>query len=128
MLFNNRANYEHSFGNPVFADSSFCGLPPNARETLARIKSRKRFQRKSLIVAAGSAAAGVYILRAGQALFFFYNYWNRRLITRAVKTNEFFGLTEVIAELPYRANVVSITACLCEFIERGDFLRFLNDE
>lgn len=128
MLNENRANSARFFCNPIFADSLFYGLPPEIRYSLARLKQRKQIKKGILFIAAGAESPGIYILRAGKARLFSNPELGKLLIARPVKINEFLGLTETIAGLPYKINVASISPCLCEFIEREDFLSFLRGE
>lgn len=128
MLRKYPASTARILGNPIFADYLFCGLPPKARASLAGIKQRKRFQKGTTIIAGGEMPAGIYILRVGKARMFLKPELDKGLISRPIKTNEYLGLTEAIAQLPYKMNVISVSSCFCEFIEREDFLRFLSEE
>ena len=123
MLIEHRAILVWFF--PLFADSLFCDLPLKSLKSLAGIKHKKRFQKDAIIFAAGDISCCIYSLLKGQAQILL----NTDLhIFRPVELNEIFGLTETIADLPFKITLKTITSCEFEFMENGDFLRFLHDE
>lgn len=123
MLIEYRASFVWFF--PLFADSLFCDLTPKSHKSLAGIKHKRRFQKDVIIFAAGDIPCCIYSLLKGKAQILL----NADLhIFRPVEPNEILGLTETIAGLPFKITLKTITSCEFEFIENGDFLRFLHDE
>lgn len=121
-----RAKLRFFPASAFFAENLFSDLPPQALETLARIKHKKEFQKGIFIAARGIVPSRFYVLQAGQARV--NGETGFRNSFRSGMQGEIFGLTEALAKMPYRISVETVTSCSCEFIEQDDFIEFLLSE
>jgi CRP-like cAMP-binding protein len=128
MPLKHNARIERFFGNSFSADHLFCGLSPKTLKTLTRIKQKEHFPKGIFICKTGNMPHGVYILFQGQAQLNISIEPNEKNVIRPVEPNEIIGLTETLANLPFKTNILTITPCIFEFIESDAFLHFLHDE
>jgi CRP-like cAMP-binding protein len=112
---------------PLTADKLFCGLSPKSYEILSRIKRVEGFRKGSIVYAAGEIPSGFYVPVEGQINLRLKTESGNERIVRLVEPSEIFGLTETIAGVPSEMSAETITPCLCEYIAREDFIRFLQD-
>jgi CRP-like cAMP-binding protein len=113
---------------PLFAGDLFCDLKPGSSAAFAKIKQTKQFQKGACIFLRGDAARRIYILRAGKAQLLLNEEFKNKRIARVIEPNEILGVTEAIVNLPYETDAETIAPCTCEFIDRDDFIRFLQNE
>jgi CRP-like cAMP-binding protein len=109
---------------PVLAETLFGDLADDALESLTRIKRKRQFEKDNFIFAQGKPPLGIYTLTAGQAQMRFGAFRKPRLI----EPNEILGLTGMMADLPCKMSVVTVTPCVFDYIERGDFINFIKDK
>ena len=126
MFLEYKPNSEYFF--PIFADNLFCGLSPKSLAALSRIKQTKLFPKGSYFFSRGDLPCCIYLLREGRAKLFLNNKSKNIHIARTIEPDEIFGLTEAISKLPYETSVGTVTACVCESIDRDNFIRFLQAE
>lgn len=110
---------------PFFADRLFCDLPLKSLKSLARIKHKRRFRKGTDIFARSDLPGCIYSLLEGQAQIFLNE---DPRIFRSVEPDEILGLTKIFAALSFEIGLITITPCEFEYIENGDFLRFLHAE
>jgi CRP-like cAMP-binding protein len=113
---------------PLTADQLFYGLSPESYEILSRSKRAERFRKGAIVSAAGEIPSGFYVLVEGQIKLRLKTESSGESVGRLIEPSEIFGLTETIAGVPSEMNAETITPCLCEYIAREDFVRFLQDE
>lgn len=106
----------------------FGDLTPPSLDLLEKIKQARRLGKGARFFSRGDRPRGFFLLREGRAQLIFRDYPKGKRIARLIAPNELFGLTEALAELPYETAAETLTPCLCEFIERGDFIGFLRNE
>ena len=116
------------FFNLPSADDLFCDLTPKSLAALDKIKQIKRFRKDACLFSKGDPPRGIYRLCAGRAQLLLDDGAKDEHLARLIEPNEIFGLIEVFSNLPYEAEAKTITPCLCEFIEREDFILFLMNE
>ena len=109
---------------PLFADDLFCDLTPKSLKSLDKIKQTKQFEKDVCFFSSGEIPRCFYILRKGKAQLLL----NDIHIVRLIEPNEILGLTVMIADMPCETDAETITPCICEFIKREDFIRFLRNE
>ena len=126
MFLENKVTSEYFF--PLLADDLFCDLKPKSFASLAKIKQTKQFEKGARLFSRGDAARAIYILQKGKAQLLLNEEFKNLRIARVIQPHEIFGLTETIANLPYETDAETITRCACEFIEREDFIGFLQNE
>lgn len=122
MLIVAKSKAGYSF--PLSADSLFCDLSPKSLEFLNSLKRTKRFRKSAVVYAAGEMPRCIYVLLKGRLQLRL----NNSSVVQLIEPFGIFGLTETIANVPYETNAETITSCLCEYIKREDFIRFLQDE
>ncbi len=110
------------------ADDLFCDLTPESLASLEKIKQIKRLRKEARVFSTGDLPVGIYMLREGRAQLHLNDESKEERIARLIEPNAIFGLTEAFANLPYETDAETITPCLCEFIERADFIYFLQNE
>ncbi len=74
--------------------------------------------------AAGEMPSGFYVLREGRIRM----QSNDLCAVHSIEPSVIFGLTEMIADLPYETTAETLTPCVCEYIGREGFIRFLHGE
>ena len=113
---------------PLSADQLFGDLMPKSLELLNKIKQTKRLRKKICLFSIGDLPRAIYLLREGRVQLLSSDKSNNENFTRLIEPNEIFGLTESFANLPYESCAETITPCVCDFIERSDFIHFLMNE
>jgi CRP-like cAMP-binding protein len=128
MLIEQQTISECFFGNAFSADRLFCGLSPKPQQLLTAIKQKKRFKKEATVFASGELPRCIYFLLEGKAQMFTKIASPEKNLVRSIMPPEILGLTEAITNLPYETSLKTVTPCLFECIERGDFIRFLQNE
>ena len=126
MFLEYKLNPEYLF--PLLADNLFCDLTPKTRASFNRIKRTKQFLKGESLFSASDSPCGISVLREGQAKLSLNYKSLDMLIVRPVETGELLGLTDAIADLPYKLEVRTTTNCIFECVRREDFIRFIHDE
>jgi CRP-like cAMP-binding protein len=126
MFIECQAQPEYFF--PLFADKLFCDLSPESLKSLNKIKETKQFRKGFRFFSGEEMPHCIYILREGKVQLLLNDKSKDLQLARLIEPNEIFGLTEIIADLPYEMNAETITLCTCECFEREDFIRFLFSE
>lgn len=122
MLIVAKSKIGYSF--PLSADSLFSDLSPKSLEFLNSLKKTKRFRKGAVVYTAGEMPSGFYLLLKGRIQL----QSNDLCAIHSIEPSVIFGLTETIADVPYEINAETLTPCVCEYIGREDFIRFLRDE
>lgn len=128
MSIEHKTKIEHLFGEPFFADHLFCGLSPKTFETFSCIKQTRRFPKNVFICKSENMPLCIYLLVEGEAQMSLNSIFADQKIVRQVRQNEILGLTENLANLPFRASVRTLSPCLFELVRREDFLEFIYYE
>ena len=121
-------NVKSGYFHLLSADQLFRDLTPKSLALLGKLKQTKNFRKGTCLFSRGDPARGIYLLRKGQAQLVFGDEAKDMPAACLIAPNELFGLTESFADLPYETRAETITACLCDFFEREDFIRFLQAE
>jgi len=115
---------EEFFSSAFLADELFCDLARDAEDSLRAAKEDKQFAAHATIFAAGELPRGIYVLTEGDAEILY----NGGKPVHRIRQNEILGLTEAIADLPYRTSVKTLSPCRFERIDRDAFLAFLQTQ
>ena len=113
---------------PISADSLFSSLAAESQLALSAITRTKRFYKGAPLFSKGESPRWIHILREGRARLFFSSEPRNIHIARWIEPNEILGLTENFAMIDYETGAEAVTSCLCECIERENFIRFLGSE
>ncbi len=122
MLIERQKISEHFFSSALCADDLFCGLPPEAANSLSAIKRDKHFAKGETVFTGGQMPCCIFILLEGEAEI------HHQGETYSIKQNEILGLTEALANLPYEISVKAAAPCRFECIRRDEFLAFLQTQ
>lgn len=128
MSIEHKTKIEHLLGEPFFADRLFCGLSPKTSETFSCIKQTRRFPKNVFICKSENMPLCLYLLVEGEAQMSLNSNFADQKTVRSVEQHEILGLTENLANLPYRASVRTLSPCIFESIKREDFLEFIYYE
>lgn len=107
----------------LLADELFGDLAPPSRDALERLKRIRNFSKNARFYAEGEARRRVFVLLSGRARFF-----SGAVGGRIVAPREILGLTELLADEPYKTSAAAVTPCVCECFRGEDLLRFLRAE
>lgn len=113
---------------PFFSDELFANLEEKTTKSLARIRTKRRFQKNDTVVSAGDMPEFIFILNSGQARLSITNGINSVTNLRLVKKDEILGLNEVLANSFCEMNVETVTPCEFDCVRRRDFLNLLFRE
>lgn len=101
-------------------------LPPGLRDAfLARARLMK-VRRGHIIIAEGSEATEVYLVRSGKVQVLLFSPHGREVILRDLGVDRIFGETAVIDRLPRSANIVALEDSLLANMRGDEFLDFLT--
>lgn len=118
----------HFICRPFFSDELFADLEENTSKSLARIRTKRRYQKNDTVVSAGDVPDFIFILNSGQARLSVTNGINSVTNLRLVKKDEILGLNEVLANSFCEMNVETVTICEFDCVRRRDFLDLLSRE
>lgn len=116
----NRKKTEQLFNRAFPAAGLFGDLSREAESSLRAIERTFLCAKDELIFRSGQLPHSVYVLRTGEAAFVDGSN------LYPVGTDEFLGLPEAIANLPYQLDLKALAPSRFEAISRADFLFFLQ--
>ena len=102
-----------------------CHLDAETLGALDAIRFATLYPRGALLFVEGQEPRGVYVLCAGRVKLSTSAPDARVLITQIAGPGEVLGLSAVLAGTPYEVTAETIDHCRINFIQRGDFVRFL---
>jgi len=102
------------------------GLPADVRQAFQSIAKHTRYQNGAVFFGAGEAAQGIFVLRAGKVKIAACSNKGRSLVFRMARPGEVLGLSATVTGNPHQVTAEAIGSCEADFVERGDFLRFLD--
>ena len=108
-------------------DNFFCALSESSRAAFKQIKHAAVFPAGVVIFVEGQTPRGVFMLCEGQAKLCTTSRDGRALILRIVKPGEVLGLDAIVTGTPYQVTVQTMQPCQLNFVNREDFLRFLQE-
>ena len=120
------ANPQPFFGKPFTVQNLLCDISPQTEKTLDKIKQRKIYRQNECIFSTGEPPKLVYFLIDGSARLFLNTKEKSHCIVRTVNSSEILGLPESISNFPYETGIETLSRCVCECIDREDFLDFLG--
>jgi CRP/FNR family transcriptional regulator len=109
------------------SDDSFCALSQESLEDFNQIKHGAVFPEGALVFAEGQTPRGVFLLCQGQAKLSTTSRDGKTLILRIARAGEVLGLDAVVRGKPYEVTVETMLPCQLSFVNRDDFLRFLQE-
>jgi CRP-like cAMP-binding protein len=121
-------NEKYEYFSLPSADDLFGDLTPESLESLNKIKQTKRLRKGMCLFSPGDSPGGIYLLREGRAQLLLNVGSSGEHFARLIEPNVLLGLTETFAGQPFETRAETITPCLFEFIERADFVQFLQEE
>jgi CRP/FNR family transcriptional regulator len=112
------------------SEQVFCGLPEKALRAFESMKIAVTYPKGTLLHAEGEDPRGVFIICKGRVKLFVSSSDGKVLILRVVEPGEVLGLSSAISGKPYAFSAEAIDSCEANFVDREDFLRFLqqNDD
>ena len=108
------------------SDNFFCDLSQESLEAFNQVKHAAVFPEGAVIFVEGQTPRGIFMLCQGQAKLSTASRDGRTLILRIAKPGEILGLHAVVTGKPYEATVEAMRPCQLNFVNREDFLRFLQ--
>jgi CRP/FNR family cyclic AMP-dependent transcriptional regulator len=104
-----------------------CGLAAEAAADFRSFTRMSQYKRGSFIFSAGEATQGVFAVRAGRIKLSASSNRGRTLTFRIAWPGELLGLSSTIAGAPYELTAQTLAPSQVDFMERADFLRFLEN-
>ena len=102
------------------------GLSPRVRQAFQSITTHSRHQNGAVLFAAGEAAQGIFVLRAGKVKIAASSNKGKSLVFRMAWPGEVLGLSATVTGNPHQVTAEAIGPCEADFVERADSLRFLD--
>jgi CRP-like cAMP-binding protein len=124
MLIEQQKIPEEFFSSAFLADDLFSGLSADADALLRGGAEDKQFAENETIFATGEMPGGIYVLLEGAAEILY----NGGKPVHSVRRHEILGLTEAVANLPYKISAKAVSECRFECIPRDALLAFLQSE
>jgi len=107
--------------------SFFCALSQNSLEAFNQIKHATVFPEGAVIFVEGQAARGIFMLCQGRAKLLTTSRDGKTFILRLARPGEVLGLDAVVTGEPHAVTVETMQPSQLNFVNREDFLRFLNE-
>ncbi len=108
------------------AESFFCALSEESLAALRPIKHDAVFPKRASLFIQGQTPRGVFILCDGQVRLFTCSRGGKMLTLQVANAGDVLGLDAVITGAPYELTAETTRPSRLGFVEREDFLRFLN--
>lgn len=109
------------------SDNFFCALSQESLQAFNQIKHPAVFPEGAIIFVEGQSPRGIFILCQGQAKLSTNSRGGKTFILRIAKPGEVLGLHAIVTGKPYEATVETMQPSQLNFVEQGDFLRFLKE-
>lgn len=109
------------------SDNFFCALSRASLDAFNQIKHAAVFPEGVVIFAEGQTPRGIFMLCQGQAKLCTASRDGKALILRIAKPGEVLGLDVIVTGKPYQVTVQTMQPCQLNFVNREDFLRFLQE-
>jgi CRP-like cAMP-binding protein len=116
MLLIHRNISPFSEATPFFTNDLPAPFGPGVGEDVLLQFTSKHFPVGSTIIERDSVGSALWILTAGHASVI-HGGKSEWAVSRPARVGEVFGLTEVLAELPYAATVRAMSPCSCVMVE-----------
>ncbi len=104
----------------------FCNLQESTLRNLESLKISNLYSRGSVLFIEGQPSSGVYILCRGRVKLSTCSREGKIIILQISEPGEVLGLSAVVSELPYEATAEVLEPCQVNYVRKGDFLRFLQ--
>lgn len=112
----------------TMADSSFfCGLSPDALESLNAVSQRTVLPAGAILFVEGQTPRGMFILCSGTVNLSTSSREGKTLILKAAEAGEALGLSAAVSGSGYEVTAETATPSLINFIERKDFLELMRN-
>ncbi len=109
------------------SDNFFCALPQESLAAFNQIKHATLFPEGATIFLEGQTPRGIFMLCQGQAKLSTSSRDGKTFILRLAKPGEVLGLDAVVTGKPHALTVETMQPSQLNFVNREDFLRFLNE-
>lgn len=103
----------------------FCGLSPDALQSLEAIKQAIAYPKGAVLFVEGQNPRGIFLLCKGRVKLALCSSTGKTLIMKFVEPGEVLGLSATISGKPYEVMAETAEPCQINFVRRDDFLRFL---
>ena len=110
-------------GGPVPA---LGGLSAALRHELEGLMMAREYPERSVLFAEGRPATGVFIVRSGRVKLTLASSNGRRMVVEMAGPGEVLGLSATISGQPSEVTAETLTACRVSFINRHEFMQFLE--
>lgn len=84
------------------------------------------YPERSVLFAEGQPARGVFIVRSGRVKLTMASSNGRRMVVEMAGPGEVLGLSATISGKPSEVTAETLTACRVSFIDRPEFMAFLE--
>jgi hypothetical protein len=125
MILEHKAIFGYLYGQPILSQHFFDRLPGDVQNRLARITQSKIIKKNRIIIECGGFP-NIYVLQKGKAEKIYFNKINQKKIQKIIEEKEILGLAESIIDEQFRMRIKSVTDCHFNFIERYDFVSFID--
>ena len=105
----------------------FGALDEEARAELARYLKPARHKKEAVIVSREEPGTALFLLVAGKVKVVLYGPSGREVILSMLKDGDFFGEMSLLDGQPRSASVVAIADSEVLILDRGDFVRFVEN-
>jgi len=102
------------------------GLSREALQDFRGITRTAQHRSGFVLFAEGEAARGLFVLQAGKVKLSASSHKGRTLTFRIACPGDVLGLSATVAGGPYGAEAKAVGPCQLDFVERADFLGFLE--
>ena len=104
----------------------FCSLGPKAMEEFNKINFSTTFPAGASLFVEGQSPRGVFLVCQGQVKLSLNSAEGKTLILKMAKPGELLGLHACVSGTAYEMSAETAQPCQVNFINRQDFLKFLN--
>lgn len=117
------------FCNSILSeDRLFQGLAPEVANAFGALKQMGSYPAGSIIFTEGGPPVGAYVLGQGRVKLTVISVKRRSRTVGSAEAGEILGLSATIAGEPYEVTAETLTICEAAFIDRRQFLAFLNHQ
>jgi hypothetical protein len=125
MILEHKAIFGCLYGQPILSQHFIDRLALNVQNSLAGITQNKIIKKNRIVIECGGLP-NIYVLQKGKAEKIYFNKINQKINQKIIQEKEILGLAESIIDEQFRMRIKSVTDCHFKFIERYDFISFID--